>query len=40
VALKLKQRGFDVAPLAGGLDEWLKLELPVESRPIEELPIR
>jgi len=40
VALKLKQRGFDVAPLAGGLERWLTLELPVENRPFESLPIR
>jgi len=40
VALKLKQAGFDVAPLAGGLDEWLALDLPVEDRPIEPLFIR
>lgn len=40
MALKLKQRGFDVAPLAGGLEQWLALELPIEDRPVEPLPIR
>jgi rhodanese-related sulfurtransferase len=40
VALKLKQAGFDVAPLAGGLDRWMALDLPLESRPLESLPIR
>jgi rhodanese-related sulfurtransferase len=40
VAFKLKQAGFDVAPLAGGLEEWLALELPLERRPLEDLPIR
>jgi rhodanese-related sulfurtransferase len=40
VALKLEQAGFDVAPLAGGLDEWIALDLPVEVRPFEPLPIR
>ena len=39
MALKLKQRGFNVAPLAGGLDRWLALELPVEDRPEEPLPV-
>ena len=40
MAFKLKQAGFDVAPLAGGLEQWLALELPLESRPLEDLPIR
>ncbi len=40
MALKLKQAGFDVAPLAGGLEQWLALELPLETRPLEALPIR
>jgi hypothetical protein len=40
VALQLKRKGFDVAPLAGGLDRWLALDLPVEHRPFEPLPIR
>jgi len=40
VALKLKRAGFDVAPLAGGLDEWVELDLPLENRPFEPLPIR
>jgi len=40
VALKLKQAGFDVAPLAGGLEEWMALDLPLENRPFEPLPIR
>jgi len=31
VAFKLKQAGFD---------QWLALELPVERRPLEDLPIR
>ncbi|MEH6569622.1 MAG: VTT domain-containing protein [Halioglobus sp.] len=39
VAFKLKQAGFDVAPLAGGLDEWIALELPLEERQKEALPI-
>ena len=38
VALKLEQASFDVAPLAGGLDRWLALDLPVEARPLEALP--
>lgn len=40
MAFKLSQAGFDVAPLAGGLDQWLALDLPLEERPLEELPIR
>jgi len=36
----LENAGIDVAPLAGGLDRWLSLELPVENRPFESLPIR
>jgi rhodanese-related sulfurtransferase len=40
VALKLQQAGFDVAPLAGGLAEWVALELPLEDRPVEALPIQ
>jgi hypothetical protein len=36
----LKKAGFDVAPLAGGLDQWLSLDLPLENRPFEPLPIR
>ena len=35
MAFKLTQSGFDVAPLAGGLDRWVELELPLEARPIE-----
>jgi hypothetical protein len=35
VAHKLEQAGFDVAPLAGGLSRWIKLELPLEERAIE-----
>jgi rhodanese-related sulfurtransferase len=37
VAFKLKQAGFNVAPLAGGLDAWAALELPLEERPAEPL---
>jgi len=40
VAFKLEQAGFDVAPLAGGLDQWVALELPLEERRPEPLPIR
>jgi membrane protein DedA with SNARE-associated domain/rhodanese-related sulfurtransferase len=40
VAFKLKQAGFDVTPLAGGLDKWIALELPLEERETEVLPIR
>jgi membrane protein DedA with SNARE-associated domain/rhodanese-related sulfurtransferase len=40
VALKLKQAGFThVAPLEGGLEQWIALELPLEERPIETLTI-
>jgi rhodanese-related sulfurtransferase len=39
VALTLKKAGFDVAPLAGGLKQWRALELPLEIRPLESLPI-
>jgi hypothetical protein len=38
VALRLERLGFDVAPLAGGLARWRKLELPLEERPPEALP--
>jgi rhodanese-related sulfurtransferase len=40
VAFKLSQAGFDVAPLAGGLEGWVALGLPLEERPPEVLPIR
>jgi rhodanese-related sulfurtransferase len=33
VALEMKKLGFTrVRPLAGGLDEWLKMGFPVEER--------
>jgi len=40
VAFRLKKAGFNVAPLAGGLERWRALELPLEGRPLESLPIR
>jgi len=40
VAFKLEQAGFNVAPLAGGLEQWIALAFPLENRPIEQLPIR
>ena len=39
MAFKLHQAGFDVAPLAGGLDRWRTLGFPLEERPPESLPI-
>ena len=35
MAFQLAKRGFDVQPLAGGLERWMKLELPVERRKLE-----
>ncbi len=40
MAFKLEQAGFDVAPLAGGLARWIEMDLPLEPRPVESLPIR
>ena len=41
IALKLRKAGFQHAvPLLGGLEKWIELDLPLEERPREELPIR
>jgi hypothetical protein len=32
VAFQLTKRGFDVLPLAGGLERWIALDLPLERR--------
>ena len=35
MAFQLAKRGFDVQPLAGGLERWMELELPIERREFE-----
>ena len=35
MAFQLAKRGFDVQPLAGGLERWIELELPIERRELE-----
>jgi rhodanese-related sulfurtransferase len=35
VAFQLAKRGFDVQPLAGGLEGWMARELPLEHREFE-----
>ena len=35
MAFQLAKRGFEVLPLAGGLDRWMALDLPLEHRDIE-----
>ena len=39
MAFQLAKRGFDVQPLAGGLERWMELELPVEGRELEPHPV-
>ena len=35
MAFQLAKRGFDVLPLAGGLEGWIALDLPLEHRDVE-----